>query len=95
MNKENAHLYLPFVQALADGITIEQQHYGDGKWNSFTDYNFSMPSENYRIKSEPRVFWTNIYRSGENGGNLYTDRNTAVNSSGFDAETIKLIEVIK
>ena len=54
MNKDNAHLYLPFVQALADGKTIE--HSFDGKyWEKIpNNVDFLFAPEQYRIVQEPR-----------------------------------------
>jgi hypothetical protein len=62
MNKENAHLFLPLVQALIDGKTIQSKYYGDGKaecWEDFEDddqIQFCDDPEDYRIKPEPRTF---------------------------------------
>lgn len=50
MNKDNAAQYLPFVQALAEGKTI--QVFSDGEWLDLTNVLFNAPLENYRIKSE-------------------------------------------
>lgn len=51
MNKDNAHLFLPLVQALADGKEIQQSS-GD-KWKSHKSYSFGFNPEYYRIKPEP------------------------------------------
>lgn len=56
MNKENAHLYLPLVQALADGKTI-QHLVGDEHWvdcKNDDDVRFIFPPDEYRIANEPR-----------------------------------------
>jgi hypothetical protein len=51
MTKENAHLYLPLVQAIAEGKIIE---YSSGSiWSEVKDPNFIDPPEYYRIKPEP------------------------------------------
>jgi hypothetical protein len=57
MNKENALLYLPFVQALADGKTIQWMSDG-GTWEDIYEIEFCMydDPECYRIKPEPRTF---------------------------------------
>ena len=53
MNKENAHLYLPLIQALAEGKTIQFNH-GEGfGWVDRERVQFDFPPENYRIKPEP------------------------------------------
>lgn len=56
MNKDNAHLYLPHVQALADG---ELQYLGQGDWYDWgtPECSFSFPPEHYRRKPKPRVYW--------------------------------------
>ena len=52
MNKKDAHLYLPFVQALADGKTL--QLWNRGEWMDLHTLSFTSDPENYRIKPEPR-----------------------------------------
>lgn len=59
MNKDNAHLYLPLVKALAEGKTI-QLHVA-GTWQNNPCPDFSADPEFYRIKPEPRVIWVNEY----------------------------------
>ncbi len=51
MNKENAHLYLPLVQALAEGKTI--QYGSESIWGEVKDPNFLNPPHYYHIKPEP------------------------------------------
>lgn len=52
MNKDNAKQFLPLVQALADGKTIQILDYG--QWRDFLkEIAFSCPPEDYRIKPEP------------------------------------------
>lgn len=55
MNKENAHLYLPLVQALADGKTIQWKSDKEF-WEDMKEIQFCNPLEEYRIKPEPRTF---------------------------------------
>lgn len=55
MNKDNAHLYLPFVQALADGKTLQVLE--GSEWVDLPSASFTNIPENYRIKPEPRK-WT-------------------------------------
>ena len=57
MNKENAHLYLLLVRALAGGRTIQWKS-DEGFWDDIHEIEFCMyddPSR-YRIKPEPRTF---------------------------------------
>lgn len=53
MNKDNAHLYLPLIEALAMGKTIQVKNLA-GKWTDYESVVFSNPPEDYRIKTEPR-----------------------------------------
>ena len=59
MNKENAHEYLPLVQALADGRTLQKDFHG--KWEDSKEIHFDMHPEYYRIKPEPRTFEMWLY----------------------------------
>ena len=64
MNKENAHLFLPLVKALADGKTI--QYYSDGRWvDDGGNIGFSNDPDLYRIKPEPHVRWALYTKNGE------------------------------
>jgi hypothetical protein len=58
MNRENALLYLPLIQALADGKIIQHKHKHDS-WMDLEDHliiGFYDKPQNYRIKPEPRTF---------------------------------------
>ena len=56
MNAQNAAQFLPLVQALADGKTIQQQSLDDG-WHDQHDVHFGNDLSAYRVKPEPREFW--------------------------------------
>lgn len=61
MNKENAHLFLPIVQALIDGKQIQYRNGCHEKpyWDDFEEdeeIGFYDDIEEYRIKPEPRTF---------------------------------------
>jgi hypothetical protein len=55
MNKQNAHLYTPLVQALAKGKMIEILVNSNGceDWEETVDLDFSCAPDCYRIKPEP------------------------------------------
>ena len=61
MNKEDAHLYLPLVQALVDGKTLQIEI--DSEWEDIDCSAFTRPPQDYRIKLEPRVWkvWIDQY----------------------------------
>ena len=65
MNKDNAAEYLPLVQALADGKTIQVAD-GKGGFDSLPDPKFRCESTEYRIKPEPFECWVNIYEGNYN-----------------------------
>ena len=56
MNKDNAREYLPLVQALAEGKTIQCRQVPGG-WTDMDRLNFNAPPNEYRIKPEPREIW--------------------------------------
>lgn len=56
MNKDNAHLYLPLVQALADGKVIQYNDSEEG-WMNRPCLLFDDEPDRYRIKPEPREGW--------------------------------------
>lgn len=65
MNQNNAHLYLPLVQALADG-ELQMRCPCRGTWHDHdpTDCGFSFPPEHYRRKPKPRVYWLGFDAGG-------------------------------
>ena len=72
MNKDNAKDYLPLVQALADGKTIQYSaSLISPAWADREKPNFYSEPEYYRIKPEPRECWI---RFGANDVILQTAR---------------------
>lgn len=53
MNKVNAHAYLPLVQAVAAGKTLQVLG-KDGNW--YNTKLIHIPPHRFRIKPEPRTF---------------------------------------
>jgi len=60
MNKENAHLFLPLIQAWVDGKNLQYREYDyTSYWEDFEkdeEISFCDDPEKYRIKPEPRTF---------------------------------------
>jgi hypothetical protein len=56
MNAQNAHEYLPLVQALANGLTIQFLEAATNKWVDQESPSFEYDPKYYRIKPEPRTF---------------------------------------
>lgn len=71
MNKNNAKEYLPLVQALAEGKTLQVNRMGEGnppKWLDLTSHDgevqFSCEPKFYRVKPEPRRYWRVLTKDG-------------------------------
>lgn len=80
MNRDNAHLFMPLVAALADGKTIQYKSSVNGRWadmESGANIGFSFGIDRYRIKSEP-VELHAVYN--QRGDRLYVGE-----KKGFDA----------
>ena len=78
MNKENAHLFLPLIQALIDGKQLQYKYDRTG-WEDFEkdeEIGFNDNLENYRIKPEPRTWeiYINKY-THQISHNCYSDSN--------------------
>ena len=60
MNKNNASQYLPLVQALTDGKTIQHRHSPTHDWADKLELDMTADPYCYRIRPEPREFsgWT-------------------------------------
>ena len=86
MNKENAHEYLPLVQAIADGKTV-QVIGKDGNW--YDSPLLNTPTSRYRIKPEPRTFemWLS------SGGSMYPWEAFPNSQPGMERITVR--EVLK
>jgi len=62
MNATNAKEYLPLIQALSQGATIQRKNrLFDDKWKDDPDPCFTYPPDHYRIKKTPQNFWINLY----------------------------------
>ena len=93
MNAQNAHEYLPLVQALVDGKTLQQSHAADpASWFDVDEINFGSPHKRYRIKPEPRTF--EIVRCKLSCGSIYNEE-TWDGSNPDIWERITVREVLK
>jgi len=63
MNEDNARDYLPLVQALAEGKTIQLFSDGDG-WEDIRSPIFDRPAKLYRIKPEPKWIRLGLFEQG-------------------------------
>jgi hypothetical protein len=89
MNKDKAHLYLPYVQAMADGKTVQWKT-DSGNWKDGVNLGFSENPEDYRIKPEPRTF--EMYRTKDDV--MYPSKGYYI-PPNMVLERITLLEVLK
>lgn len=90
ITRENAKLWLPLMQALADGKTI--QMLSVNQWKDVDEVQFLKPVDHYRIKPEPRRWWVNVYPNGHLGF-LYNSKEEADFSPS--PERLQCIRVIE
>lgn len=92
MTKETAREYLPLIQALADGQTI--QALVGQRWIDCESPDFQVcPPENWRVKPQPRRWWLNVC---EHGITCYATETESKCSRGCNSvEHIEVVEVMK
>ena len=56
MNKNNAAEFIPLVQALSEGKTIQVFHPSFKEWENTENPEFCYSPDHYRIKSDPIEF---------------------------------------
>ena len=102
MNKENARLYIPLIQALSEGKAIQGLASMQNKrWEDYPfghEFDFTSPPECYRVKPEPKSYWFNEGLDGV--VDYYDSEEEAINYARLNAPRFKYIakefrEVIK
>lgn len=100
MNKNNAAAYLPLVQAMAEGKTIQVKLNEKDTWRTCPELMFMEPPECYRIKPEPRVLWAVYDR--KSGERIFTSQEedspsirSSLKSNRNDYEVVKMVEEIQ
>ncbi len=92
MNRHTAKLFLPLVQALADGKTIRGRASAKHDWVDFEDgeeVDFTDPPDHYQIKPEPFECYMNIYDTGSHIA--WDTREEAEDCSGL-FKTVHMVE---
>lgn len=98
MNASNARDYLPLVQALADGKSLQYNvNRSDEapKWVDREDFTFDEHVTEYRIKPEPREIWVNRYPNGMENGIFNTEHAAKLHRANDTAVQIRYREVIE
>lgn len=90
MTKEDAAKFLPFVQALAEGKTIQARNQ-NGRWYDLTDPEFIARPDLHRIKPEAAEFWVVLRPSGR--PDLHTSRDSAAVNSFEGCRIVHVREV--
>lgn len=96
MNSKNAKDYLPLVQALAEGRTIQIQSAREGWLCVDGEIGFELPSYLYRIKPEPREprRWWILFSMDR--ALVYTDEESARRYAPITPNSIiEVVEVMK
>lgn len=83
MNKNNAKDFLPLVQALSEGKTIQMRNL-DNEWEDASNPSFSWTPDKYRIKPEPEELWawydaggTRVFVGAREGAEAWRRRNSS------------------
>lgn len=94
MNAQNAKDYLPLVQALTEGKTIQwdRSFNEPNKWVDMINIDFSESIEHYRIKPDPRRWWLTRHRSTEIGWQIW-GMIPGVSTAEYDI--VEVVEVVK
>lgn len=97
MNKHNAKLFLPIVEALAAGKQIQVKAHFSGDWmNAEPDLRFDSPPESYRVQPpEPRRIFVNRYP--DSFGFAYeskADADAVASPNRVEGRAIEFVEVI-
>lgn len=94
MNKHDAIEFVPLINALAEGKTIQVKMLHSGEWlDSTGNLAFDGPREEYRVKPEPKEYWFNRYESHEAGP--YDSKESAANHGGNTATQVRYREVME
>lgn len=91
MNSTNAKDYLPLVQSLADGKTV-QWLTNAGEWQDVGQVDFCDTPSSYRIKPEPRRFFVSTDALGY-PSDVYTSSQAAAFSD--KSRLVEVVEVLK
>jgi len=97
MNRERAIKLLPVIRAFADGKEVEWRDNDLYKeWQTGAqEPTFDEPSNEWRIKPEPREFWINIYGDGYEPCVHPTLQSAEEECSPARKEVIKVREVME
>jgi hypothetical protein len=90
MTKDDAHLYIPLIEALRDGEL--QTRTETGAWRDCDSCAFIQTPDNYRRKPKPREFLAVMELDGS--GMLYRDKEQMKYSWNCGRPTIRVREVI-
>lgn len=92
MNKDNAKEFLPLVQALAEGKTIQYYSPTADKWHDVVVVGFNGPPDHYRIKTE-RIKKKMWYHPGSDKHGLYPVADDGFGIPHWIASGWKIVEV--
>lgn len=92
MNKDNAKEFLPLVQALAEGKTIQYRNLNSNTWSDVVQVAFSSAPDRYRIKPE-RIKKKMWYHPSSDKTGLYPVSDSAFSIKHWTESGWKIVEV--
>jgi len=93
MNAENAKFYLPLVQALAEGKTIQYRGSDKSDWvDTISPRLENADPSDFRVKPEPFECWVNFYGEGAPLGGPHKTEAAAKTNCSLSGRTIRMIE---
>ena len=92
MTAQNAKDYLPLIQALAEGKTV-QVRLGE-EWTDCLVFGWNNPPDHYRIKPEPRVLFA-VFREDLIRLGVFNDIKSAEDyAKDWSGKVVKFQEVL-
>ena len=95
MNAAKARLFLPLIQALAEGKIIQYCSTYDNRWYDTVEPTFEFPLEQYRIKPEPRVMFVRFNDDGIICSKSFDEAAIDRFVTQFGGRKVKFVEVIE
>lgn len=92
MNKEDAKKFLPLVEALAKGKTIQHKNLISNTWHDVAQVSSSGDPDRYRVKPE-RIKKKMWYRPGDKTDALYPVSDSTLTHQNWTKNGWKIVEV--
>lgn len=97
MKQSEAKEFLPIIEAWAEGKTLQFKTYDSDRWVDVSDDDcvaFNAGTSRYRIKPEPRTFYSIEYSEGTFGFLYDTKEKRDAFTNGERGKPVTLVEVL-